>query len=369
MTEAHADAVVIGAGVVGLACARALALRGKDTVILEAHARIGMETSSRNSEVVHAGIYYPAGSLKARLCVEGRRQLYEFCDTHHVGYRRCGKLIVAASLAQEAALEKLRRRAEANGVHDLQPLSALQAARLEPHLRAAAVLHSPSTGIVDSHALMLALLGEAEARGAALALKSPLVRSEVRADGFLLEVGGAEPMKLRTAILINAAGLHAARVAAAIEGLEARHVPRVHLAKGQYFSLSGRAPFSRLIYPLSGAGEFPVHVTFDLGGQARFGPSVKSVERIDYALEAHDEPAFYAGARRYWPALPDGALQPAYCGIWPKLAAPGERPSDFVIQSAAVHAVPGLINLFGIDSPGLTACLAIAEHVCEELFG
>jgi L-2-hydroxyglutarate oxidase LhgO len=360
-------AAVVGAGVVGLACARALALRGIETIVLEAHGAIGTETSSRNSEVIHAGIYYSPGSLKARLCVEGKRALYEYCETRHIPHRRCGKLILARTAAEEAGLEKLRRRAEANSVHDLDPVSRTALSEMEPELCALAGLHSPSTGIVDSHALMLALLGEAESHGAVLALKSPLERAEVRHDGLLLEVGGAEPIRLHTRILVNAAGLHAARVAAAVDGLEARDIPKLRFAKGQYWSLSGRAPFSRLIYPLSGPGEFPVHIGLDLGGQARFGPSVRSTERIDYALDGEDAEAIYAGAREFWPGLPDGALQPSYCGIWPRLSGPGERPADFLLQSAAEHGVRGLVNLFGIDSPGLTACLAIADHVCGQL--
>ncbi len=368
MTE-KTGAVVIGAGVVGLACARALALRGIETVILEANASIGMETSSRNSEVIHAGLYYPAGSLKARLCVAGKALLYDFCATHHVAHRRCGKLLVATTAGQEEALAALRRKAEANGVSDLQPLTAAQAKSLEPELRASAALLSPSTGIVDSHGLMQALLGEAEAHGAALALKSPLLRAEAEATGggFLLEVGGTEPMRLQTGMLINSAGLQAARVAAAIDGLDARHVPRLHLARGHYFSLAGCAPFSRLVYPLPEPGGLGVHVTLDLGGQARFGPDVEWVDAIDYAVDPRRAEVFYGEVRKYWPGLADGALQPAYAGIRPKLAGPGAPQADFLVQTHTTHGLPGLINLFGIESPGLTACLALGEHVCEEL--
>lgn len=366
MTE-KIGAVVIGAGVVGLACARALALRGIETVILEANDAIGMGASSRNSEVIHAGIYYPAGSLKARLCVAGNRQLYEFCATHNVAHRRCGKLLVATTSAQEAALEALRRKAETNGALDLQPIAVAQLKRMEPELRATAALLSPSTGIIDSHGLMHALLGDAEAHGAALALKSPLLRAEANAGGFLLEVGGAEPMRLQARLLINAAGLHAARVATAIEGLDASNVPSLHLAKGNYFSLAGKAPFSRLIYPLPEPGGLGVHITLDLGGQARFGPDVEWVNAIDYAVDPRRAEVFYGEVRKYWPGLPDGALQPAYSGIRPKLAGPGERQADFLVQSPVTHGVRGLVNLFGIESPGLTACLALADHVCNEL--
>ena len=360
-------AVVIGAGVVGLSCARALALRGIETVILDANAAIGMETSSRNSEVIHAGLYYPAESLKARLCVEGNRRLYEFCATHHVAHRCCGKLIVATDTAHEERLAALQSQSAQNGVTDLQPLSAAQLASLEPRLCATSALLSPSTGIVDSHGLMLALLGEAEARGAALALKSPLVRGEARGAGFLLEVGGEAPMQLETEILINSAGLHAARVAASLAGLDARHVPALHYARGNYYALAGRAPFTHLVYPLPEPGGLGVHLTLDLGGQARFGPDVEWIDAIDYTVDPRRADAFYAEVRKYWPALADGALQPAYAGIRPKLAGPGEPAADFLVQSPATHGVPGLVNLFGIESPGLTACLALAGHVCDEL--
>ena len=366
MTE-RAGAVVVGAGVVGLACARAFALRGIDTVILEANPGIGMETSSRNSELVHTGIYYTPGTLKARLCVEGRRRLYEFCASRGVAHRRCGKLIIATRAGREDALEKLRLRGAGNGVDDLRLLSAAEVAALEPSLRAAAALHSPSTGIVDTHGLMLALLGEAEAHGTALALRSPLVRAEARSGGFLLEVGGSEPMRLRADRLVNAAGLHATRVAAAIDGLDARHIPTLHLAKGQYYAYAGRAPFSRLVYPLDEPEQFAVPCTFDLGGQARFGPSAHPVDAIDYAADESLAQALHDGARTYWPALPARALKPAFCGIWPRLSGPGERPADFMVQPPSVHAVPGLVNLFGIDSPGITSSLALAELVADQL--
>jgi len=360
-------AVVVGAGVVGLACARALARRGIETVILEAHDAIGTETSSRNSEVIHAGLYYPPGSLKARLCVEGNRRLYAFCETHHVAHRRCGKLIVATSPAQEEQLAALQSQSLRNGVADLQPLGAAAARALEPQLAGHAALLSPSTGIVDSHGLMRALLGAAEAHGAALALQSPLLRGEARGTGFLLEVGGTEPMRLEAEILVNAAGLHAAKVAARIDGLAPRHLPKQYFARGNYFSLAGRAPFSRLVYPLPEPGGLGVHLTLDLGGQARFGPDVEWVDEIGYAVDPRRAEAFYAEVRKYWPALPDGALQPAYAGIRPKLAGPDEPAADFLVQAPAAHGVAGLVNLFGIESPGLTACLALAEHVCSEL--
>ena len=360
-------AVVVGAGVVGLACARALARRGIETVILETHDAIGLETSSRNSEVIHAGLYYPPGSLKAQLCVEGNRLLYAFCEQHRVAHRRCGKLIVATSAAQAEKLAALKSQSAQNGVEDLRPLTAAEARALEPQLSASAALLSPSTGIVDSHGLMLALQGEAEAHGAALALKSPLLRAEARGDGFVLEVGGAEPMRLECDILINSAGLHAAKLAATIAGLDARHVPKQYFARGNYFALAGRAPFSRLVYPLPEPGGLGVHLTLDLGGQARFGPDVEWVDALDCTVDPRRADAFYAEVRQYWPGLADGALQPAYAGIRPKLAGPNDPAADFLVQSEAAHGVPGLVNLFGIESPGLTACLALAERVCKGL--
>jgi L-2-hydroxyglutarate oxidase LhgO len=363
----NTGAAVIGAGVVGLACARALARRGIETVVLEANAAIGMETSSRNSEVIHAGLYYPAGSLKARLCVAGSRMLYELCATHGIAHRRCGKLIVAADTVQEEGLDDLRRQAGANGVFDLQPLGASQLREREPELRGSAALLSPSTGIVDSRGLMLALLGDAEAGGATLARNSPLLRGEATGDGVLLEVGGGEPMRLQAARVVNAAGLRAPQVAASLAGLDARHLPRAYLAKGSFFSLAGRAPLTHLIDPLPGPGGLGVHLTLDLGGQARFGPDVEWVEAIDYTVDPRRADCFYGAVRRYWPGLPDGALQPAHAGIRPKISGPHEPAADFLIQSQATHGVAGLINLFGIESPGLTACLAIAEHVCAEL--
>ncbi|MEW5890014.1 MAG: NAD(P)/FAD-dependent oxidoreductase [Pseudomonadota bacterium] len=365
MSEA-VGAAVIGAGVIGLACARELARRGIDTVILEAGDAIGTQTSSRNSEVIHAGIYYPAGSLKARLCVSGRHELYEFCRSHGVAHRRCGKLIVATDVAQLDALEELREKARTNGVEDLRLLTAAEARALEPELACRAALLSPATGIVDSHGLMLALLGEAQSRGAVLALRSPVLAGVVGRD-LVLEVSGAEPMRLRAERVINAAGLHAPRVAAALDGLALHHVPRAWLAKGNYYSLSGRAPFSRLIYPVPEPGGLGVHLTLDLGGQARFGPDVEWVDDIDYRVDPQRAGRFYAEVRKYWPRLAEGALQPAYAGIRPKIAGPGAPAADFLIQGPAEHGVAGLLNLFGIESPGLTACLALARHAIDLL--
>ncbi|MDX1376602.1 MAG: NAD(P)/FAD-dependent oxidoreductase [Burkholderiales bacterium] len=361
------DSVVIGAGVVGLAIARALALAGREVVVLEAEDAIGTHTSSRNSEVIHAGIYYPKDSLKARSCVEGRRRLYAYCASHGVPHRRSGKLIVATRDAQLAGLESLRQRALANGVEDIAWLSRSQTLALEPALSAVAALHSPSTGIIDSHALMLAYLGEAEAHGAMLALKSPLERAVLRGEGIELQVGGAEPMRLLARSVVNAAGLRAPSLARSIEGYPAERAPGEYYAKGNYYALAGRAPFTRLIYPVPEPGGLGVHVTLDLAGQARFGPDVEWVDRVDYRVDAQRAERFYAAIRRYWPALPDGALLPGYAGIRPKIVPRGADAADFVVQGPREHGVRGLVHLFGIESPGLTASLALADAVLRAL--
>lgn len=361
------DCVVVGAGVVGLAVARALAMAGREVVLVEAADAIGTGTSSRNSEVVHAGLYYPAGSLKAQLCVEGRERLYAYCASRGVAHRRCGKLIVATDASQHAALDALLAAAHRNGVTDVQALDAADARRREPALACSAALWSPSTGIVDSHGLMLALQGEAEDRGAMLALKSPVERGEVGAGGIVLQVGGEQPMRVRARRVVNSAGLHAPALAARLDGLDAQFVPPARYCKGSYFALAGRAPFSHLVYPMHDHAGLGVHLTLDLAGQARFGPDTEWVDAIDYRVEPRRADAFYAAIRRYWPALPDGALAPAYAGIRPKIVGPGEPAADFVIQGPAVHGVPGLVNLFGIESPGLTASLAIADAVLREL--
>lgn len=357
------DTVVIGAGVVGLAIARELAMAGREVVILEAENAIGTHTSSRNSEVIHAGIYYPKDSLKARACVEGRQLLYAYCDSHGVPYRRCGKLIVAADAAQHGELEAIRARAHANGVPDVEWMTREAAIALEPQLACVAALGSPSTGIIDSHALMLAYLGDAGDHGAMLALKSPLARAALRGDGFELETGGPDAMRLHARTLVNSAGLTAPGVARRIEGFPAAQVPREFYAKGNYYSLAGRAPFSRLVYPVPEPGGLGVHLTLDLGGQARFGPDVEWVESIEYSVDPGRAARFYAAIRRYWPALADGALAPAYAGIRPKTAGPGEPAPDFHLQGPGEHGVAGLVNLFGIESPGLTASLALARDV------
>ncbi len=359
------DAVVIGAGVVGLAAARELAMAGREVVILEAEDAIGTHTSSRNSEVIHAGIYYPKGSLKAKACVEGKRLLYEYCAQHDVPHRRCGKLIVGTDPLHMKELESLKNRAEANGVGDLVPLTRAQALALEPELACVAALHSPSTGIIDSHALMLAYLGDAERHGAMLALKSRLDRVVIGNGAFEVHVEGADAVLCST--LVNSAGLRAPSVARSMEGYRAELAPRELYAKGNYYSLARRSPFSRLVYPVPEPGGLGVHVTIDLAGQARFGPDVEWVERIDYAVDPRRAERFYAAIRRYWPGLPDGALLPGYSGIRPKTAGPGEPAPDFQVQGPAAHGIPGLVHLFGIESPGLTSSLALAALVESEL--
>lgn len=357
------DCVVIGAGVVGLAVARALALAGREVIVLEAAEGIGTETSSRNSEVIHAGIYYPKGSLMARTCVEGRRQLYAYCAEHGVPHRNCGKLIVATNEAEGARLAEIKARAEANGVEGMRLLSAAEARTLEPNLLCTAALLSPSTGIVDSHSYMLALQGDAEGQGAMLAFHSPVEKARASEGGVEIDVGGKEPMSFVGRLLVNCAGLHAPALARRIAGMPQDKVPPAYFAKGNYFTLSGRSPFSRLIYPVPVPGGLGVHITVDLGGQAKFGPDVEWIESIDYTVDPHRADKFYAAVRRYWPDLKDGALQPGYAGIRPKTVPPGAPAQDFLIQGPAEHGVTGLINLFGIESPGLTASLALAEEV------
>ncbi len=358
------DAVVIGAGVVGLAAARALAMAGREVVILEAEDAIGTHTSSRNSEVIHAGIYYPKGSLKARSCVVGKELLYEYCVTHGVPHRRSGKLIVASDEAQVGELEQIQKKAHANGVTDVVWMTQAQVLALEPELSCVAGLYSPSTGIIDSHALMLAYLGDAEASGAMLALKTHLLGAQVTAEGFVVHT---DQMDVACEVLVNSAGLRAPSLARCIEGFPGKFIPREFYAKGNYYSLARKAPFSRLVYPVPEPGGLGVHVTLDLAGQARFGPDVEWVERIDYQVDPKRAERFYAAIRKYWPRLPDGSLSPGYAGIRPKTAGPGEPAPDFQVQGPSVHGIPGLVHLFGIESPGLTSSLALAGLVLDEL--
>jgi L-2-hydroxyglutarate oxidase LhgO len=332
-------------------------------VILEAETAIGTHTSSRNSEVIHAGIYYPRGSLKARTCVSGRERLYRYCLERGVPHRRCGKLIVATDERQLAELRSIRSRARANGVADVDWLERDAVRALEPELECVAALHSPSTGIIDSHALMLAYLGDAERAGAMLALASPLAAARAVPAGYELEVGGREPTRIVAGHVVNCGGLRAPSVARAIEGFPASFVPRELYAKGNYYALAGRAPFSRLVYPVPEPGGLGVHLTLDLAGQARFGPDVEWVERIEYSVDPARAERFYGAIRRYWPALRAGALSPAYSGIRPKISGPGEPAADFSVCGPAEHGMAGLVHLFGIESPGLTASLALADHV------
>lgn len=368
MSHERVDCVVVGAGVIGLACARALALAGREVIIVEAETAFGTATSARNSEVIHAGIYYPTGSLRAALCVRGKALLYDYCAARHVNHRRCGKLIVAQNDAEVAQLQVIEQRARANGVPDLQWLTRDEALALEAQVQCTRALLSPSTGIVDSHGLMLALLGDAQNAGAVLALRSPVQRAAVTAQGIELDIGGEAAMSLLADAVVNSAGHGAPVLAAATQGLAQAHVPPRYFAKGNYFTLSGRSPFTRLIYPAPGqSSHLGVHLTLDLGGQAKFGPSFHWVDDLDYAVDEHEAGHFYDDVRRYWPGLPGHALQPGYVGVRPKIRGPGEPAQDFRIDGPAEHGVPGLVNLFGIESPGLTSSLAIAERVAALL--
>lgn len=361
------DAIVIGAGVVGLAVARALAASGREVIVLEAADAIGTETSSRNSEVIHAGIYYDRGSLKARLCVAGKQLLYRYCAERSIAHANCGKLIVATSPDQLGTLDKIRAQAAANDVTDLRPLAPAEVKAMEPSVYCVGALFSPSTGIIDSHGLMLALQGEAQDRGTMIAFNSPVRSGRVTGEGIELEVGGAEPMTIRANTVINSAGVHAQALARTLRDFPPQHVPPSFYCKGNYYTLTGRSPFSRLVYPVPEAAGLGVHVTIDLAGQARFGPDVEWIDTIGYDVDPRRADGFYAAIRRYWPDLRDGQLQPGYAGIRPKIQAKGEAAKDFVIAGPADHGVPGLVHLFGIESPGLTASLAIAAHVSKLL--
>ena len=366
MTE-RIECAVIGAGVVGLAIARRLTMSGREVVVLEAESAFGTHTSSRNSEVIHAGIYYPTGSLKARLCLAGRKTLYRYCAERGVHHKRIGKVIVACDDSELAGLRKYRDQAVSNGVDDLKLLGRDELAALEPEIRCVAGFLSPSTGIIDSHGLMLAYLGDAESRGASLALGSPVVSGRVTKSSIVLGVGGAEPMTIECGAVVNSAGLNAQAVARSITGIPPGTIPPTYYAIGHYYTLSGSAPFRRLIYPVARQDWLGVHVTIDLGGGVKFGPDFAWIDRVDYRFDASREAAFYAAIRRYYPGLVDGTLQPGYTGIRPKTAGPGEPSQDFAIQGPLDHGVAGLVNLYGIESPGLTASLAIADHVAELL--
>lgn len=364
------DAVVIGAGVIGLAVGRELALQGLEVMVLESENAIGTGTSSRNSEVIHAGIYYPQGSLKARLCVQGKERLYAYCQERAVAHRRLGKLIVATSPEQVSQLQGIQAQAVGNGVHDVQMLSAQQARALEPELHCQAALLSPSTGIVNSHELMLALQGDMENAGALLALVSPVSRIGVGQGtaSHPLRVSTQDSTELAARIVVNAAGLNAVALAKCTQGMDARLLPLAHYAKGNYFTLAGKAPFSHLIYPVPEAAGLGVHLTLDLGGQAKFGPDVQWVDDpANLVVNPRRGDAFYAEVRRYWPALPDGALLAGYAGMRPKISGPSEAAADFMLLGPQQHGVAGLMHLLGIESPGLTSALALATEVRQRL--
>jgi L-2-hydroxyglutarate oxidase LhgO len=364
-------ALVIGAGAVGLAVARALAQAGHETIVAEAQAAIGQGVSSRNSEVIHAGLYYAPGSLKARLCVRGKEMLYALAATHGVPHRNCGKFVVAQDEAEIAALRNLATRAAANGV-PVEWLDASEAKAKEPALQCVAALSSPTTGIVDSHAFMLALQGDLEKAGGFVALGSAIDSAVLGRGNEPHAVLMRDGTEIVTPILVNCASLHACALARRFAGLDAAAIPREHFAKGNYYTLAGKAPFTRLIYPAPADAWLGVHLTLDLGGQAKFGPdlewlAVRSPDAIDYAVDPKRADGFYAEVRRYWPALPDGALQPSYSGVRPKIYGPGESAPDFRVDGPALHGVRGLVNLFGIESPGLTSALAIGDHVAAML--
>ncbi len=361
------ECVVIGGGIIGLAVARALAHAGREVLLLEKERWIGQDTSSRNSEVIHAGLYYPEGSLKARFCVEGRKKLYAYCAERDVPHKRIGKLVVGVSDDEIATLKRVIKHAEAAGVTDLEWLDGKDARSMEPALNCVAAFHSPSTGIIDSHALMLAYQTDAEHAGASVVLRAPVLEGRVTRDGFTLEVGGSEQMTLDCKLLINSAGLYAPSLARRIAGIPAATIPQDYYCRGVYFTLAGRAPFKRLVYPVPEHAGLGVHLTLDMAGAARFGPDTEWIDGIDYTVDARRGDKFYAAIRTYWPGIADGALQPGYAGIRPKISGPKEPAADFVIAGPQSHGVPNLVNLFGIESPGLTASLAIADHVVSLL--
>ena len=366
----NVDCVVIGAGVVGLACARALAIEGREVIILEQADAIGTETSSRHSEVIHAGIYYEPGSLKAKFCVEGKIKMYRFMEERGIPFKKLGKLIVATSEDQISALNQIKRRAEQNGVMDLELLSHNEVIAREPDLRCITALWSPSTGVADSHSYMLGLQGDAESHGAMLAFFAPVESAELQDDGICLNIGGNDPMQLKAKTVINAAGLHTQKLTHGFKGFPKEKIPVWHYCKGNYYSLSGcKAPFTSLIYPAPEEAGLGVHLTLDLAGQARFGPDVEWINEINYDVDPKRSDSFYAAVRKYWPDLPDNSLQPGYSGIRPKIQAPGEPATDYVIQGPHDHGIDGLINLYAIESPGMTSSLAIGDYIVEMLQG
>ncbi|MFC5557028.1 NAD(P)/FAD-dependent oxidoreductase [Methylobacterium iners] len=361
------DVLVIGAGVVGLAVAQALAVRGHDVVVAEAAGAIGTGVSSRNSEVIHAGLYYPTGSLRARHCVAGRRMLYAFCQSHGVPHARVGKLVVATSEAETDKIAALYVQGDANGVEGLRLIDASEAQRLEPNLACTAALLSEETGIVDSHALMLALQGDFEACGGMIAFHTPAERLLRHGSGWLVVLGGRTPGEMVCDAVVNATSFSAQDLARCTEGYPPERVPKQVLAKGNYFGCPGKPAFTRLIYPAPVDGGLGTHLTRDLAGQMRFGPDVEWVDELNYAVDPARSAVFYAAIRRYWPGLPDGALVPDYAGIRPKLSGPGEPAVDFLIDGPPAHGLAGLVHLFGIESPGLTSALSIAEDVADQL--
>jgi L-2-hydroxyglutarate oxidase LhgO len=361
------NVLVVGAGVVGLAAARALAMRGHDVIVAERESGIGSGVSSRNSEVIHGGMYYPSGSVRARHCVAGRRMLYEYCASHGVPHRRCGKLIVATNDLERAKIEGIYQQGIANGVEGLVLLTGEEARALEPALSCVAAVHSPETGIVDSHGFMLALQGDLENHGGAVAFHAPVERLERSGSGWKAVIGGAEPADLEVDAVVNAASFGAQPLARAAEGYPQDRVPRLVLAKGNYFGCLGKPAFSHLIYPAPVDGGLGTHVTLDLNGRMRFGPDVEWIESENYEVNPARAQSFIASIRRYWPGLPDGSLVPDYAGIRPKLTGPGEPAADFIIDGPAEHGLPGLVHLFGIESPGLTSSLSMAEDIADRL--
>jgi len=367
MTD-RVDCVVIGAGVIGLAVGRALSMRGREVLVLEREAGIGTGVSARNSEVIHAGVYYPDGSLKARLSRRGRDLLYAYCRERGVPHRQCGKLIVASGAVQREELERVATRATRNEVLDLRRIGKAELREMEPAVSAETALFSPSSGIIDIHALMLAYQGDIENAGGMVLCHTPVLRVEVQADDFLIETGGAMPTRLIARTLINSTGLDAQTTADSIAGFDRAHIPPRRISIGHYYMLSGRSPFHHLVYPATAQdGGQAVHVTLDLGGQARFGPDARWIDTIDYDFDDSRRADFVAAIRTYYPGLDEARLVPGYTGIRPKLSGPGGPVADFVIQGPAAHGVAGLVNLFGIESPGLTASLAIADRAAEAI--